>query len=705
MDKREEDSYDKRARDEEIFLDLTSEFRDAGIESFQHRIQFACDKLTEKYAYVDDVDETALDEEVGELTERFNEEWPYDGEAATLSGRVHMYNSSYRDAFPDSWEEEYDEEEQESCFFVRDETLFSCGVSIYPARDGDDRIIAFKPMYGFAVEPEVDDYDDDFLLYAYPSDLQQHKYETPTIEEVEWRLEKQWPEVCELLNSYICQKLQHHLPTRLTVLVERIQTQLRENPQLVEYVQRSLNSRLDLDSQQPYTFTIKKQFDLWNGGEDDDTNDPSLWIACTTEDDIPVLGFNPQVMLRTNKEGGVQPALVSAVYNSDDNNPEYVRVNTSNIEDFLSTRTTHSLGACALWPSTMATTRAINATRAAAKRNGFPITPEAEHKGSRRKEAYAVYEEIDDILRETAVEAAKIADDVYVKESNATAAAMALRAEALEQLAPRLELLEYLYLKASGEIAIPEVSSSTTRKSAEITYSLTMNPTAMRQLENGDTVQGNLIGLTAFAESWFAAGEVVGYSPRVNLVLNLDMGTESKAFSAGGKAPLASIRRDTHVVIPLNGKAEFSIVNLEKYRQVNKEIAKVTDYYGEYARIVKHIKRLSTTLIAREKDSAIAPLRNLSLFSAISKDLNQVSREGEKTPTAAIRAVDALLVDKKAVVAGVSLADNGTYEMCSGVIIDIRSDMVADDIVMAVCSNDDYKVRYFPFKNITHFLF
>ena len=700
----EEDDSSREAREKAIFYDLTSEFRDAGIESFQSRFEFACDKLTEKYAHKEDID--GASEEIEELSDQFNDEWPHYGAAAVVSGRVRMYDSDYRAAFPSEWEEECDEDGQEDCFYIRNETLYSQGVAISPVWEADGKMIAsFRPTYRFSTDSDVDNYyEDDFLLYSYFSDLRSQEYEDPTIEEVECRLEKQWPEVYEVLCDYIHKNLQRHLPSRLTILIERIQSQLSESRELVTYVERFINSRLALDSQQPYAFSITKQFDLWMDGEEGDVNDPSSWTTCTTDDDIPVLGFDPRVMLARDKKDVVRPTLVTAVYNSDDDEPEYIRVGTSNIEDFVSTRMAHAIGALALWPSTMATVGATKASLVATEKGRFPITPEQEEESCNGDEVYAPYEEIDAILQDMAVEAAELSQEIYVDRDAAIAAATVLRVKVLEMLQPHISLLPRLDVDVSGDVSFPVANSAVSRTSEGITYSMDVNYAAMQQLENGDTLQGSFVGVTASAKSWGSDNEPIGYIPCVNLLVSLDGASRNRALFASDGTPLASLSESVFFVLPLNGEAEVSIPSLERHRRAKQEIVRATNYYGKTADVVKHVKSLATILTARMKDSAMAPLRDPTIFSTISEDVDHIREEGLSS-LEAVRAIDALLVKRRGAIEGFSLLENDEKTVNSGIIIDIREDMTADDIVMVVSSEEDNEVRYFPFKRIARFLY
>ena len=717
-------------RDEEEFFDMTSRYRDLGIESFQYRLQHVCDELSEKYRGRNDVEGEVVYDEIDQALEQFNDEWQFYGQAATLTGRVYMYDNQFRDAFPEEWKEEYDDFHDEKYFFLNEKTLYSGGIDIAPIWDAKkNTFVGVEPLYKFCTDADVDDYyGNEFLLFARPDDLQGHTYDIPSIDEIEWRLERRWPEVRDAIDGYVTSRSPRQIPTRLNRLAFKIQAALRSSDELASYVERSVNSHLRFDEDAPYNFTIKAGgFDLWN---DDETppeplgtsSESEQWVRCESDDDISVFGYNPHVRFVKDKTGEVRPLLVATVLNSESIEPEYIRVDVTDVEDFLSTRLAHSIGVRALWPETMADIERLgNGAAASADVNDndkdkggetFPIVIEAKDKGPLEAQ-YDYYESIDSMIRLASEKLSELVKDSrYESLDEASTVAHRLSGEMFDEFNSALPLLS-LYVRASGGVMVPRTKMKSEYDGSVSSYSFSVDTTSFEVLERNDYVDGVAEKFVGYVSALKVGDVSIGYAPRVGLLLRRADKTMFHRVNIAGVLASA-VQSSEYFIMPLNENTDFSIPAIDSYKQARKNIVKTTEYYGKDARVVRDIKRLATYLATTALDNEMVSMKNIALFTRLSNEVNDLA-DSEKGATRALNTLDALLVHRN--VTMVVLADGQDEKaapgatgrvvrqahILTGEVVDIRTDKHEGDVTIIV-EDDDGESYEAPFKQIIQFL-
>ena len=715
----EQNDGTRRAKEEMEFLHLTSEFRDVGVESFERRMQYMCDELTRKYAHRDDVVEEEAAGELQEINDRLSEEWPYYGAAVTITGRVYPYDDDYRSSFPEEWQESYDNDggnRGDLYFMLKDESLYSRGPHIEVAWNDDlGTVDKFFCVHLFATTPDVDDYyGDDFLLYAFPADIFSQQYETPTIEEVEWRLEYKWPEANKLIHRYIHPNLQRQLPARLDLIVKKIQSELRGDSDLVEYAQRSINLHADLDQTTPYALTIKNTFELWGLDGDYDPDDPAGWTrhAVQDNDGIPILLHEPEVALMTLKDDTVVPVLIGAVYSQEDEDPEFVCVEAANIDAFLSTRMVTSLGSRALWSDTQADV-AVAHSAEAAEYVSLPFESEMAPRTSSYDEIIASLKAAETILQGVIAEGSALGDRVYPTKEGAFIAAQ----EVVETIASRLltpeavSLLELLPVNVSGDVTVPRARVNAQRDKASASYIVSLHSDDIKKLDAGDSLKGMFSGIDIQIDNLAddKSNDASGYVPRIILLARTiddssNKGATTYSMTRNGVL-LANVTKETYMSVPLDGSAQVTIETLDRYRLVRNNLKEMHNAYHEkYPDVDNDVNRLYRAFIVSLLTSDVVNLKKAPDFLCrISNDIQHLREEGVRTAPA-IETIDAIFVNKYVKITGNILDKNNEEYECQGNVIDVRTDMLNDDIVFAVASFDDGEIYYYPFKQISKLL-
>ena len=81
-----------------------------------------------------------------------------------------------------------------------------------------------------------------------------------------------------------------------------------ESPEFTTFVEQYIAEHVDFDRELPYILTVRNQFRLWVGGDVydlDDLHDSEKWTPCTLQEDMPVLGYRPEIVLITTQDGAI----------------------------------------------------------------------------------------------------------------------------------------------------------------------------------------------------------------------------------------------------------------------------------------------------------------------------------------------------------------------------------------------------------------
>ena len=713
----EGEEYSREMAEKQAFFEIVSEYGDAGIRSFEAAVRSACRQLEEEYSGkpIEEVDEVLLAEKLDELNDEVQSSWYYNNDRAKVTGCLYMVDEEFRYTFPQEWgEPKYDQQNEEEVYFiVEDQNLYSKGVEIAPLYASDGTTIeSFQAYYYFSVIPDIDRFDDEeFMLYAYVGKLDEQVYDRPTPEELDRQLSRGWPEEYKYMEELLRSGSQQTLPDRLGLLGRRLQPKLLESPEFTTFVEQYIAEHVDFDRELPYILTVRNQFRLWVGGDVydlDDLHDSEKWTPCTLQEDMPVLGYRPEIVLITTQDGAIQPELIVSLYNSESDTPEHIRISVENIDNFMSTRATHSLGLRALQASVDGLP--VSAAEAAVTTASVPII-ESETGQEKYLDRIKAYENIEKAFQKIAAEQSGENKQLYSSAEEAQSAARIMAQRLVGEIQPYQEAYSYAGMDVSGEVLVPNASflSSITDDTSEFAVSANQdNPVEL--LENGDSLSVTHYTFIARPKPVLDSNneKLIGFTPEVGIIAHLSAESVASVIVSG--APLVEFQQIIRVYVPLNETTQIELAPLERYRSIQKQLHRVDNEYANTP-LRQHIYELYNELTS-EDDMAHKPLQQPVLLEEISRSIHKLGEQGlDMGP--ALHALDTLLVDRSTRVKGTPLNKkpsftngNSSRKEVGGTIVDIRSDIVADDLTLVVKTEQPTDAIYnIPFRTITDFWF
>jgi len=248
-------STNNPAETETAFLNLidreTEDTLDPGIRLFDARMSETESFINEKGGMYAPGFHSALD--------GLNDEWRYHDDVATVTGRVYLADADIREAVPDSWPDP-GVDPNGNLFYILDAVeLRSRGIVSAPQPSGTDESASphsIKLGYGFS-EPRDD--LPDYQYVVYPGEAFQHVYSTPSIEAIDLRLHRDWPEAMKLVDHLILDREREvfRLPKRLLVLTRRLQAELEASDDFRLWLGEYIDARLAFDKNWPLAITLK----------------------------------------------------------------------------------------------------------------------------------------------------------------------------------------------------------------------------------------------------------------------------------------------------------------------------------------------------------------------------------------------------------------------------------------------------------------
>jgi hypothetical protein len=703
---------------EALFIEMidASHTRDAGIALFEQSIPQCEEALRKQYIGTDMVSHDGLMWVEDELNAR----WPYINDIAVVSGRVYLVKHDDQDMAPSSWGMPYTDESDRTYYFVDEVRLRSHGVQAVPEIDAEDAM-TLDIKIGYVYSLEEDDMEEP-AVFAFPGELEQHQYETPTPAEAQLRLTRQWPEQTALIQKLIRPDLQAAAPRRLALLAGRLQTELCTSPEFRILAAILINDLLMLDKTMPYLMVVETQMDCYDGSDPADDDDPGMWMPIDIEQPITLVMYNPDVYTCEYPDGSFQFHFRAETYNYEDGDtPEYISVAAAYIQNIRSMRALRSIIRKALLAVTSVDERADDPQFGLkqADVDGIDSMSVSYHAKS---ELVQSGEEPEYVLSMKMLEdeLAKVIRDIemhinaiYSTEDLALNAAKELiDTYIIDRLVGAGVYNGYVFEFSGESVKYPRVMRSLPGVPHDPhTKIFKIDPNdPIKSLEPGDVYQGSITRLEPFAkEVRDDDNEVIGFSPLPLLIIGRP--PEVSRLSAVGSSELAELTYDSGAMVPLDKSVGIKIRALERYRLITATLAEVSKKYDKKP-IVGHMMWLHRA-IQSSRPPELVELERVDVLHKIEYQIRQII-SGEDTAEPVTDALRAMLVERTVVVGGdmyrwgadglVFDAGYSFDEPSKATVIDVRDDIDTKGIYLVLEFVDD-TFRYVPLRSIRGFRF
>lgn len=701
--------------EKDLFMELlgSRDVEDAGIVLFEQHMKESEELLTQQYIGKDAPHLT--NDAMEEFDDAMNDRWIYHDEIATVTGRIYIAENGIEDAIPESMGEPEEDAAGRKYFYAEEKKFRSHGVEVIPDYNIDDETSLSSVRVGFIFSLPEDEMQ--MPLYtAYPGELFQHRYATPTPAEAQVRLERDWPAELKIMNELLRPDAKKSLPKRLKALGAKLEPILKANPGLQQLVEIYVNEELNLDKQLPYIVTSAGFIDCFTGIDEDDNS--GEWQTLEFDDTLTVLVYQPDIRFSPiGEDDGIAACIYGQTFNdSDGDAPEMVAILADNITGFRSTRAKHSLTDRALMgvesQKDLDTEKVLEA-----------IDDEEDKKISlletvdtaKENEYIKRLTQLEDVLgriKRVIFEAQK---KIYPTEEGARMASSELVREFKEWLDETI-----IYEKPIMEVSGSGILQANVRRDDMLQTLAAENQIFVRGIDRdeplsplvpGQIMKGQPDGLYALIGQQGGQSEEYAPSyypaPSLSVLIAADQGFQSRLQDM---LTLEDVIVRRWLSVPLDVTSEIKLVDLEEYRASKQAFDAIEKEY-EGLPLSDRLQKLNE-IMQNEDTTDFTELSPITTLSEIADDLQKASAEGKRTrPTANM--LETLFVNRTILSVSDILQDkNGQLapdEELSGTLVgwyvqDVRDDLIDGDIVFFVRAEvQDGRIlyRYIPISSIT----
>ncbi len=704
----------------QIFEDIIrgQEMRDEGI--VMHDAEMREFEAEIRAQYVDGGFAEIPTDDLEELENKANERWPYNGEVATVSGRLEIIYDEDAEllqgllssvAIADADGETIhtvDDDDELRFINVDGVKLRSGGVTIDVEFDQDGRLSNVRLGYAFFL---LDDREEEVPLFAQPDQLDRHGYDVPTPAEARVRLERRWPSQLQAIDSILT--MPESLPHRLGLISHTLNEELIDDT-FRSLVEMYVNEELELDMKMPYMALVKERIDSLEDVENED----SLWHALEIKGAITVFLNAPEVRFSSVTSPVVKKPeayLFGMTFNDEyGDKPEMVAIPVSNIDRFFSTRASTSLAERALAEMDRALDEDMQTIINHKNEIKFAET-EREDDDDDTPEYIRQLE----ILEETFGRIQKMADEyrmhTFTTPEDANRDANIL----LQNIQEHLNGTTFSYgahlMEAMGEevtVANLRHNLEWSEKDNSLLHGVDPEKPVIA-LPLGDRVVGTAARLYAVAESTLISENdegIIFYTPRVVMAITT---SEEVGLTVDTEPVLSQLLVRNQAAVPLDSSSDIRLIILDQYRASRGAVQRAQTVYGENSPLMSRIRRIDEALNSENPDE----FTNLDpeMISRFSVDLGRVVRRHKKPIEPAADVLEAMFGDRNilAVSDVYSRAQDGSYQIDSDRtgkvhgwrVVDVKPHQSGDEILMFVMSPRDEQYRYIPMSSVTEFRF
>ncbi|MGK2896165.1 MAG: hypothetical protein ACSLEY_00985 [Candidatus Saccharimonadales bacterium] len=678
---------------ENVFREIVEagEHYDVGIDLFNQEIMRA----------EAEVAKAKTGDAVYDALAQLNDDWQNYGSIATLTGRIYIVEEGL--VPPKSWGDILVDEEDESYYFVEQEQLRSIGIAegihVQPTSDAEaSETGASRLAYGFISTDSKDEGYPTFM--AYPDELIEHWYDTPTPAAANMRLHRDWPEHMELINNLVQPGTAEigKLPRRLAMLTQRIGTNFENALMFWNLAAIYINDRLHLDEERPYMVRVK------DGIACKDSDD---FVNIAIDGDITLNGHYPWVYFEWDQDS-LRPLLQLMVPDDDDGGTAEVAIPLHNILRIKGAPSVQTLIQQALWnmreelPLEFAADADFTAPNIAPMRidrpnhhhGGDPV--EIEAMKLLERDLVDLIGEVQTMTRESYTDEATAAQKSW---RLTQAIGMRLAGAGIEQFA-----LEFSGEKAQRPRFIRELPDGQELEQGMYVVRLDAKQ-PFTSLQHGDSFYGTFYSVFNDVEE--IEDDEIGetfYRPFPVLIANVD--SQTTALLTRRNVPLVENELRRRAIIPLDGSVQISIIALENYRQGVKARMQAAQQYARDP-IVDEINRLYGAF-KQETDDGFQDMKDISRLTSIAERIVTGNLRGGSG--AALTALETMLIHRAVVIRANLYDSDGTGhadDTVAGMIIDVRADIPGLDIrgPFAVVVGNGGRYRYVHLPSVTSFAF
>lgn len=333
-------------QDEQAFSELIESMGfggDTGIQFVDTRIREISKCLRKKYALGDQ----ALNyKEVEYLEYELNGEWQHHDDLAWVSGRLYLTDEDLEDTIPESWGECFLDENNRRYYQANDVQLRSRGIQIETIVGDGEEPLGLYVGYVFALND-----DDDYIpvAIAHPDDVYRHEYDFPTLKDVRFRLERDYPDAFDFLERIVQPAAGISTLDKLQLIEQHLQADMRASADFCKLVEQYIIHAFPLDQQLPYVATIENGYSYFELEDPKQSDEKGDWIDFTFEGATSLMAAYPKVQVQHSNTARSRILVCVLTYNTEDgDDAEKIRIWVNSLQEFRSTRALHSLVARAV---------------------------------------------------------------------------------------------------------------------------------------------------------------------------------------------------------------------------------------------------------------------------------------------------------------------------------------------------------------------
>lgn len=688
------------------------EMRDEGIVSHDVYLEDLAEEIHERYVKPGFLEIPMEDMEA--FGDKANERWGFWNQTGTVSGKFTVFSDGDEDMLEallrsvgtknaDGNVLQSCEGEGEFSVQLSNKQLVSQGVSFNMIRNEDGRLREVQVGYTFYLPQDT---EGEFPLFATPDSLTQHYYDMPSPTEARVRLEENWPDQLEQLESILFSEAP--LAKRLIQIADILKTELAD-VKFRKLVEMHVNEELNLDMQKPHLASVHSQIDYYDGVVDDESEWRKLDITGT----MALFIEGPDVRFSTGAGGGdtyPQPYIIGISYNDDDDRPETVCISVQNMENLISTRSRNSLANRAIESMDLYNDQTILDMT---KRANEVKLVDAEYIDDGTPEYIQLLESLEAAFQRVQKLSDEYLAHTFTTEEDAQRDADILLEKISEQLNGTIFSREGHLVELMGG----QVEQSNSRHNLEWDESRNVyihgvdpeNP--VRLLELGDKVVGRTASLYSVAEG-AAVTElddgVILYTPRVVLAVTTGIG---QVVVGKQYPPVDILVHHSQALAPLDSSTDIQLTALEQYRDSREALQKAEAVYGKESAIVKRIQEIEEK-VNTEKFGGFISI-DPELISGLPIDLGRSVRRRKKSVAPAAAVLETLFAERDVRIEGDAyiLQEDGSYQLdgensgqlSSWNIVDVKAHQDGDEVMMLVAAQDPPEYRYIPMTSVSKF--
>lgn len=666
-----------------------SRLRDEGIERIDGKMSVIKKQLLEVYG--GERRSNDLDGALQEVREMYQNVWEHSEDIATVSGKLRLYSfgrildeDDVRRAISDIAMKDDDGEvmrfdQNGSLYFTVDDTrLVSKGTAVEPLYDEEGVLQDIRIGYVFK---KVDD-ESPMQLFAEPSELLDHSYDTPTFAEVERRLAHDYPTEYAELQRLIRPGLDGDLPASLVGIEDSMQALMLKDRHFVQLLEVYCENILQLHEREPYRIVVKGKIDCF----DIESRINGEWTTLEINGSLLVEASEVRVLFEMSADrSAVQARLLTETYNDEFGyTPEMVGILVRDIALFGSRKAQRSLVSRALNRGLLS-----NEDTPGEEGEGMLMVPAHENLPN------YVREQIESLMAlRDALDKVRKKVDIYRKNPLATKEealdiSERITASLLKETYPSGAsiLLERLAVEAQGTA----VYRAYPPRSEDEAESDPLN--RVRGLVDGEFVRGRVDRVYPYFEEIYQDDEV-RYAPQPTIMIRTAIRELSdESIQIDGGLDLMTVAETYLAAVPLHSDTSLLLVDLDEYEARRDAYGAIEQVYAD-SPMLAVLKDLDGQLSA-EQSHEYTPL-DITLFARISQAMQELMAQ-KKSIKPAMNFLDMSLL-KRAVV----MRDTEQDELYGVTIIDITNDKQTVTL-LGQDKKDESRLRRVPITAITEF--